>query len=249
VVLVAVADATNYAAGSVPLVVVGRIYGSSYFNFFSGTVVWMRVTAAARYGRAYAPVFNPPGTGDALWGATVLYMDLTTPKIGPSDELLRRLLPPQSYDRNGVAITAETTAYGNALDAANTSADSLLPEFDPRTTTLMLPDWERVYGLVAGTLTVAQRQAALAARRLAAGGSSIAFFIVLAASLGYTADISGVQVHTVNSDVEYPLYDAPWRFVWTVHAHANAGAVPAAALEALINQLKPAHTCAVFTYY
>lgn len=63
-------------------------------------------------------------------------------------ELLKRSLPPDAYDPDAPNISAELTAEGNALDRAMQSADGLLNEFDPRTTYSLLPDWERVAGVV-----------------------------------------------------------------------------------------------------
>jgi uncharacterized protein YmfQ (DUF2313 family) len=62
-------------------------------------------------------------------------------------DLLKALLPPVSYDVNGQNLSAELGAEGNALDRVLLNADQILLESDPRTTVLMLPDWERVYGL------------------------------------------------------------------------------------------------------
>ena len=63
------------------------------------------------------------------------------------------------------------------------------------------------------------------------------------------ATVLEYKPHTVESDVEYPLYGAAWRFIWKVRAHSNAGAIGQAPFEALIRRLAPAHTAVIFEYY
>jgi uncharacterized protein YmfQ (DUF2313 family) len=183
--------------------------------------------------------------GDRLSIYSRGYVD--TSPIGPHDDLLRRLLPPLAIDRNGMAIAAELTIYGAKLDAAALSADMLLAEADPRTTSGLLADWERVYGLEGGA-AISLRRSALIAQILAGGGQSRAFYVQLAAALGYTATIMEFTPHTVNSSVVHPLYDMAWRFGWRVTAHPELGASSTAALEALIRRLAPAHTFVQFAY-
>ena len=83
---------------------------------------------------------------------------------------LQRLLPP------GPALPRETSALFTALLQAlaqefarvEAAGTSLLDELDPRTTLVLLPDWERVCGLpdpCCGTLatTIPERRAAVPA--------------------------------------------------------------------------------------
>lgn len=184
-------------------------------------------------------------------------------------ELLKLLLPPSSIDPNGPAISIELSAEGKALDDAYYSADQLLEEADPNTTALMLSDWERVYGLpdacvaAAGIVqSIQERRAALVAKESFVGGQSPAFFIGLAADLGYTITITEYSPHTTEHDSEHPITDDPWRFVWQVNAPLNtlrdrtseddtemATAVWGNALmECVISRFKPAHTHVIFAY-
>lgn len=183
--------------------------------------------------------------------------------------LLKLLLPPESIDPNGSAISAELLAEGNALDLAMASADQLLDEADPRTTATLLTDWERVYGLpeactvASGIVQSGQeRRAALVAKESMTGGQTRAFFIALAAALGYTITITECSPHTTENDSEHPVYDDPYRFVWYVNAPLNtvrektteddtemATAVWGnQLLECTISRYKPAHTLALFAY-
>jgi uncharacterized protein YmfQ (DUF2313 family) len=145
-------------------------------------------------------------------------------------------------------------------------AVALVDEADPRTTTELLTDWERVAGLpdaCTGPLpTLAQRRAALVARLTSIGGQSRAYFIALAASLGYTVTITEYRPYHVNSHVNDPLNSELWTFVWQVNAAlntvrrftVNAGVnEPLAAwgnelLECVIRRLAPAHTKVLFAY-
>ncbi|WP_153159693.1 YmfQ family protein [Zoogloea sp. 1C4] len=140
-------------------------------------------------------------------------------------------------------------AFGDTLARLHTYAAGLIDEADPRTTSALLADWERVAGLDAGMLSTAQRRAAVVAQLTAVGGQSAAYYVTLAAAMGYTASVTEYRPHTVESDVDYPLYTGDWAFAWRVRATANSGALPQSALEALIGRIKPAHTVVHFEYY
>lgn len=184
-------------------------------------------------------------------------------------DLLALLLPPVALDPNGPNLATELAAEGNALDGVQAAADQILDEADPRTTAAMLPDWERVYGLPDPYVVAAgidqsfqERRAALVAKATLQGGQSRAFFIALAAALGYAITITEGAPQTTESDTEYPVYDEQYRFVWWANAPAvtvrdrtseddseMATAVWGnGLLEAMINRYKPAHTLALFAY-
>ncbi len=184
-------------------------------------------------------------------------------------DLLKLLLPPSSLDPGAPALSAELLAEGNALDAAAATAELLLDEADPRTTSAFLTDWERVAGLPDGCVLAsgiaqssAQRRAALVARITMLGGQSAAYYIALAASLGYTITVTEFDLHDVDDSVEHPLTGAPWQFAWRVNAPLNTIGVLAVTdtvadplawwgnelLECVINRLKPAHTHVLFAY-
>lgn len=184
-------------------------------------------------------------------------------------DLLKRLLPPVSYDGAGVLLAGELSAEGAALDLAQAKADQLLPEVDPRTTSVTLADWERVYDLpdrcvrAAGiSQTFAERIAALVALVAMRGGQSRAFFIALAAAIGYAITITELTPTTTEMDTDLPAYDDQYRFVWVVNSalynlvemtseHDTEMATLVwgnALLECRINRFKPAHTLALFAY-
>lgn len=184
-------------------------------------------------------------------------------------ELLKRLLPPVAYDPNAPLLAAELDAEGAALDAAQIAAELILTEADPRTTYELLADWERVAGLpgtcalLAGIdLTVEQRRAALVTKLTERGGQSRAYFIALAARLGFTVTITEFHEWSVNDDVEYSLNGADWNFAWQINAPLDTVIdwtvesdveMPFAVwgnelLECALSQDKPAHTVVLFAY-
>lgn len=183
-------------------------------------------------------------------------------------DLLKRLLPPTSVDPSGPVISAELAADGLALDRALASVDQLLLEMDPRTTSQLLADWERVVGLpdpcVTTAQTVDQRRAALVSKLAALGGQSRAYFIGLATTLGYPgATIDEYRPMTCNDTCTSALWSAADRFAWQINLPSTGGVFIAncnsacdsplaawgdQAVECRINRYKPAHTTAIFAY-
>lgn len=85
------------------------------------------------------------------------------------------------------------------------AADLLEIESDPRTTTELLPDWERNWGLpdpcFPPNLTIDQRRKFLVQRMTLLGGQSRAFFIDVARQLGYDITITEYRPFMVGLDV------------------------------------------------
>lgn len=184
---------------------------------------------------------------------------------------LQALLPPGpawSTDP-GASITQLLAGLSGELARVDGSAVALLEEADPRTTAELFLDWERVAGLpdacaeaFGGEQTMQQRRAALIGRLTTLGGQSPAYFVGLAAALGYAITITEFSVFTVDSTVDESLYDDAWIFAWQVNAALNTitnfdvdSTVddPLAAwgnelLECVISRLKPAHTLVIFSY-
>ena len=186
-------------------------------------------------------------------------------------EQLQALLPAgPAWPRDAKAsITKLLGALAAELTRVDGRAWQFVEEADPRTTAELFFDWERVAGLpdtcaiaFGGDQTMAQRRAALVGRLTTLGGQSPAYFIGLAAVLGYAITITEFHAHTVNDDVEYPLYDTAWNFAWQVNAALNTvtditvdstvedpiAAWGNALLECVIKRLKPAQTTVLFSY-
>jgi uncharacterized protein YmfQ (DUF2313 family) len=184
---------------------------------------------------------------------------------------LAQLLPP------GFAIPAYegTEAYqlidGIAQELARLDgrAETLIKEANPATTTELLPDWERVAGLPddcsnGEDSTVEQRRRALLAKLTATGGQSAAYFIEVAAALGYTITITEFRPFRVGmSQVGQPLSNDDWIYTWRVNAPEETVTTfkvglstvgdPLASwgndmLECYLNKIKPAHTILLFGY-
>lgn len=183
--------------------------------------------------------------------------------------LLKLLLPPIAYDKNGPVLSAEIAAHAAQLDAFQQLVDALMVEIDPRTTDLLLTSWERVYGLpdacVGAGATLQERRTYLAAKVAETGGLSKPYFERLAQVLGYQdTTIAAFQPCHCEMSCEAALRDEPWRLAWEVNL-PNEGdnyAVFRAdspctdpvdyylvgTLECLFSRLKPAHTLLLFTY-
>lgn len=143
---------------------------------------------------------------------------------------------------------------------------NIIEETDPRTIYELLPEYEAFAGLPEkcdGELgTLEQRRKNLQAKLTMKGGQSKLYFIGLAQSYGFDITIEVFDVRDVNSDVDTPYYDEPWRSVWRVRApeetvyertvdsdvdtpYAYWGN---ALLECIINRYKPAETLVQFAY-
>ena len=172
-------------------------------------------------------------------------------------------------------VRQNTTRLAKLLDAMaqelarlDRRADELVRESDPRSTSEMLPDWERVCGLpdpCVGELgTVQQRRNAVIARLTGTGGASPQFFIDLSASLGFDVTITEFRPFRAGmSAAGDALTNGPWVFTWRVNAPADtitpfragggAAGEPLRAwgndrLECVLSRVKPAHTHLLFGY-
>ena len=186
-------------------------------------------------------------------------------------EQLKSLLPPgQAFPRDP-GTTLHDLLDGMSLELARVDGrgEALPTEANPASTNELLVDWERVAGLpdkCSGTLeeTLQGRRNALLAKLTSTGGQSAAYFIELAAALGYTVTIEVFRPFRAGgSSAGDLLTNGDWVFTWLIRAPEvtmtvfRAGLSAAGerlrtwgndALECKINQLKPAHTIAIFAY-
>lgn len=115
---------------------------------------------------------------------------------------LQALLPLGSaWPRSaGATQTALTEALAPELARAHNRAADLVEEADPRTTSEMLADWERVTGLPDECLGLGAdedaRRAAVVARLISRGGQSAAYYIGLCAAFGWEIDITDLKPFT-----------------------------------------------------
>lgn len=154
-------------------------------------------------------------------------------------------------------------------------AADLLNEADPRTTLELLEDWERVAGLpdtcISSPDNIPERQVALTSRLNDRGGQSRAYFIELAASLGYVVTIDEFTPFRCGDTCGKPCYGEDWVYTWRMNVLPIEYDLPedqfyfaqfrcgdtcgkplrgwgAINLECVINRRKPAHTNVLFAY-
>lgn len=191
-----------------------------------------------------------------------------------ADDYLRQLqallpLGPAWPKDDTASLTKFLSGLAQEFARVDSRAGQLLDEADPRTTVELFADWERVAGLpdacvaaFVGDQTQAQRRAALLGRLTSLGGQSAAYFVAVAAALGYVVTISEFAWHSVDHDVDHPLYGVDWNFAFQVNAALNTvtditvdspadeplSAWGNALLECVIRRLKPAHSTVIFSY-
>ncbi|MGT2507920.1 YmfQ family protein [Cupriavidus basilensis] len=166
---------------------------------------------------------------------------------------LLRLLPegpawPQ--EEGDLAVRLLEKLAKSYLDA-HKSAELLHEEADPRSTSVLLDDWERNFGLpdecLSAAATVAERRARLTQKVVWSGGQSRAFFIGLLGALGYPTtpgDPSGASLDLdfigqqyridgyvtitefkpfrANSKCNAALNQGGWRHAWRINIPSSA---------------------------
>ena len=166
-----------------------------------------------------------------------------------------------------------TTRWLDSLAAEISRVDGraaqMLLEADPRTTYEMLGDWERVTGLSdsspidGSALSTIQRRNTLLTKLVERGGQSHAYFVALAARLGFVVTITEFREWNVTDDVEAELNGVDWNFAWRINTAASAGSewtvednVEASFSSIWLNMLfesalhedKPAHSVLLINY-
>jgi uncharacterized protein YmfQ (DUF2313 family) len=147
-------------------------------------------------------------------------------------------------------------------------ANNLLVDAFPATTYELLPEWEASLGLpdpcVGTPGSVQQRRQQVVARLTNSGGQSAAYYISVAAALGYTVTVTNyAPFRAGQSSAGQQVGTTDWFFTWSINAPTNtvthfaagqsAAGDPLATwgnkvLECEMNALKPAHTILQFHY-
>jgi uncharacterized protein YmfQ (DUF2313 family) len=129
------------------------------------------------------------------------------------------------------------------------TADLSERESDPALTDEMLADWERAYGLPdpcnPSVTDPAARRAILLAKIIEGRTPTLPTILELIAGYGVDAAITEHRPHHCEDDCEYPVYDEPWAFAWTVWAPIGVG-LPHACV---VSRIAPAHTVPIFDDY
>lgn len=155
---------------------------------------------------------------------------------------------------------------GKQFDESQASAESLLKEMFPATAYYLLPDWERVCGLIPGSDdTLQSRRDAVIRKLRESGGLSRTYFINLAVSMGWTITIEELLPFMCGwGRCGDNLYTEDVKWIWRVNISgystynfrsgiSTAGErltwwQPNSKLEEIFNDLKPAHTYVIFNY-
>ena len=186
-------------------------------------------------------------------------------------EQLKALLPPgRAFPRErGGTLDDLLDALAQELARVDLRSDELAADAVPIATTELLPDWERVAGLpdnCSGLLaeTIQARRNDLVSKLSSSGGQTAAYFIAVAAALGYDVSIEEYRPFRAGWSVAGDaLTNGDWAFAWRIiapeetiryfKAGQSAAGEPLAdwgndALECRIRQLAPAHTVLIFAY-
>lgn len=186
----------------------------------------------------------------------------------PYFELLRQLLPFGCYsDADDSEHAKDLSVHARALDLCQDNAEALFSECFPLSTSSLLPDWERVYGIAHDAdMPYSARVDNLITAINARGSLTRDYFVGLATRLGYTItseEFEPLMAGWAESGEELLIEDIV--YVWQVTvSNSNAvaycfeagvsGAGDAllywsdAFFEAILNRLKPAHTAVIFAY-
>lgn len=157
--------------------------------------------------------------------------------------------------------------WGNPVEVL--AALLLKTESDPRTANVLLPDWERAFGLPdlcipIPSTDIATREKNLVAKMIFLGSQDRAFFIAQAAAIAgqtitireYAPYMTGVSrtgdTNNLNTDndgkMRWQLGPPENRFYWTVKVTGLLSNWAGADSQCLLQRWKPAHTKVIFDY-
>lgn len=163
-------------------------------------------------------------------------------------------------------VAGQAQIWGDEVESL--AALLLTTESDPRLTNILLPEWERAFGLPDDCLPFSPtdlptRRQNLVAKMTFLGAQSRAFFADQAADYGqiasireyspYQCGISGcgdtrnIEPDGLNS-YRWGLGPAEMRFVWTMAVTGLTGAWAGTDLFCVMNRWKPAHTQVITDY-
>lgn len=162
-------------------------------------------------------------------------------------------------------MSSVSKALALTYERSNASANQLLVETFPSTTFELLGEWESTLGLPSkyaySAGTDEDRQAQVVSALTDVGGQSAAYFIGLAGKLGLAITITQFRPYRVSDPVNSPIYGLSYAHSWQVNAPGSVvysyvtddvdSAIASwsnAALLAVINAYRPAHTVVAFNY-
>jgi uncharacterized protein YmfQ (DUF2313 family) len=167
--------------------------------------------------------------------------------------MLQSLMPPgKAINRNSTGnLTKLLDGLAEELARIDARCETLLTEMNPLKTSELITDWERLCALpteCTGPLdTIGERRRAILGVISGTGGQSIAYFIALAAAIGYTIEIVETTAHTfeVHGSADINQY-------FDVGSSSVGDALRidmgADLLECVISSRKPAHAHITYIY-
>jgi uncharacterized protein YmfQ (DUF2313 family) len=236
-------------------------FGSDLINLdFAGALdewyTWDRVLTggevAALYNGGAGLNFRDPAFPDGPGPLPVLST--------PYGRMLRALFPPgRAFDLEiGSTISETTEALAVELQRVDDRGAALVDEFDPRTASETLSDWDRVLGLPDAEVPIiptdpSEHRRAITAKYIARGGQNYKFFADMIAACGYSlASIdlfAGNGLFRVDDRVGTRCYGAKWAYAFRLNINAPTGAaVDHATLESIVRHKTHSHVIPVFNY-
>lgn len=208
-------------------------------------------------------------------------MDETLPRIYPliqydsaayANQILSLFPNGAAWDgakSNGIALLA--LAMADELARVEGRAHQLAVDWLPNYTVELLTDWERCLALPDNCYpgqpqTLEQRQLAIVEKFTRIGLQTPAYFVSLAASLGYTIEVEEFFPFSAGSGVAGgSIVDEAWAYTWKVHIFGEETVIASfqvgkstvgeglrtwgsSLIECVINRQKPAHTVVIYSY-
>ncbi|SPD73839.1 conserved hypothetical protein [uncultured Desulfobacterium sp.] len=165
--------------------------------------------------------------------------------------MLQSLLPPgRAWNRDADSnLTKLLTGLAGEFGRIENTCVILMDNVYPDTAVQMISDWERVLGLTPEPdATYEDRQTACVAKFRSLGGQSVEYFTQLALNYGYVIDIRYYKPFRVGQGrMGDRLYVPGIVYIWEVVITDSIDPVISQeALEAIFQDLKPAHTAVFF---
>jgi len=223
---------------ALPAVVSTPVSGAIVIQGFAPTAALASAPAAGAIAlQGFAPrsdLTSAPATGAVTFTGFSPFSDLTVKtaaspapaSLGDVDfqQAMLRLLPRGRVWRRdpGSTLSALMLALAPTYSRGMQAAAQVLIDGSPATTENLLPEWEASLGLpdacTAANPSVEQRQAAVRAKWGARGSLTIAYFVALAANLGFTITITEFTPFAVDRPCDEALCEPEWSYVWQVNA-------------------------------
>ena len=168
--------------------------------------------------------------------------------------LFQNLLPQgKAWNRDSDSVlTRLLQSLGLEFCRVEKRGKLFIDEVDPRTTTELLPDWERVMALpdecTEADLTLEERRLQIVQKLTERGSQNLAFYRSIAEQFGFEVVVHDFRPFRAGSSrAGDALTNEEWRFYFEVSGHGMSESHSVATFQCTIKKLKPAHTEVIFT--